>query len=664
MSQSKLSKLLKDEGLGSSETEISNLVRGVAAAPDGFGRDAWLTLLDPPPSPKLRSELETLKKTFELGFEITVDSLLKISQIRDALRELNLDGIMVPRTDEYQGEYVSARAQRVAWLTGFTGSAGTAIVLKEKALIFVDGRYTLQAREQVDQTLFEIVELAKISVNDWIQQNLSPNTRLGYDPQLHTRSAVQSLAKACSQSNSSIVPIMPHPIDSAWLDQPPPPLSPVMPHNLEFSGQSLKEKCAQCGSQISMAGADAAVLTLTDSICWLLNIRGADVEFTPVSLGFAILHKDSSAELFIDKRKLTGEARRHLGNSVTIREPDQFFRALQELGTSGKKIQVDPLTTSEWVFQSLGNDNCIVEMGDPCIVTKAVKNSVELDGARAAHLRDGVAVTTFLHWMSQNAEHGNISEIDAATRLEDFRSIGENFRGLSFPTISGTGPNGAIVHYRVDLDSNRVLSPEDLYLVDSGAQYLDGTTDVTRTIAVGKPTDEMRDRFTRVLKGHIAIATTRFPVGTNGGQLDSLARLSLWEVGLDFQHGTGHGVGSFLSVHEGPQRISKAQGGALLRPGMIVSNEPGYYKSGSYGIRIENLLTVVSTIPQEGMAGSFLEFETLTLAPIDQTLIVKNMLDDGEKQWVNIYHALVYQKLARLLEPEVRDWLKKVTLPI
>ena len=303
-------------------------------------------------------------------------------------------------------------------------------------------------------------------------------------------------------------------------------------------------------------------------------------------------------------------------------------------------------------------------MGDPCIVAKAVKNSVELDGTRAAHLRDGVAVTTFLHWMSQNAEHGNISEIDAATRLEDFRSIGENFRGLSFPTISGTGPNGAIVHYRVDPDSNRVLSPEDLYLVDSGAQYLDGTTDVTRTIAVGKPTDEMRDRFTRVLKGHIAIATARFPVGTNGGQLDSLARLSLWEIGLDFQHGTGHGVGSFLSVHEGPQRISKAQGGALLRPGMIVSNEPGYYKSGSYGIRIENLLTVVSTIPQEGMAGSFLEFETLTLAPIDQTLIVKNMLDDGEKQWVNIYHALVYQKLARLLEPEVRDWLKKVTLPI
>ena len=588
----------------------------------------------------------------------------KLNQLRASLSKSNIDGIIVPRTDEHQSEYISAYAQRVAWLTGFTGSAGTVIVLKENALIFVDGRYTLQAKEQVDETQYEVLELSKISVNQWLAENLPANTRLGYDPQLHTRAAVKTLAKTCTTSSSTIVPVTPHPIDPLWSDRPQQPLSPVVPHEIKFSGQSLRDKCTACAETISAAGADALILTQTDSICWLFNIRGTDVEFTPVSLAFAILHKDSSAELFVDSRKLTAETRTHFGNIVTLREPNEFAITLKELGLSDKRVHIDPSSASEWIFQSLGNDGCLVEKPDPCVLAKATKNSVELRGTKAAHLRDGVAMTKFLHWFSESAEKGKTTEIDAANALEEFRCSGEHFRGLSFPTISGAGPNGAVVHYRVNSESNRTLGLGELYLVDSGAQYLDGTTDVTRTVAVGTPTAEMRDRFTRVLKGHIAIATARFPLGTNGGQLDSLARISLWEAGLDFQHGTGHGVGSFLSVHEGPQRISKAHGTAPLEVGMIISNEPGYYKTDSYGIRIENLVMVVNADHQEGMEGTFLEFENLTLAPIDRRLIDGDMLDHSEKQWLNNYHAQTYKQLSPLLQPEAQGWLREATQPI
>ena len=664
MSQSRLVQLLKRSGIEQDEKEILDLVRGAAAAPIGFDKKAWLKMLGTELKPELEQQLEKLWLSFQNFSPSIAQASSKLSRTRDALVKKGFDGILVPRTDEHQSEYVSAYAQRLKWLTGFTGSAGTALLLKEKALIFVDGRYTLQAKEEVDENLFEVIQLAKISLNQWIQENLPLKTRLAYDAKLHTLSAVRSLTLACQATESSLAPITPNPIDGIWQDQPPPPLSPIVPHALQFTGQSLQEKCRQCATYIASRGADAAILTLTDSICWLFNIRGADVEFTPVSLAYAILHKDSSAELFIDVRKISSETREHLGNTVTIKKYSEFQSSLEQLSATGRKIQVDPQTSSDWVFRSIGDGGSIIEHEDPCILAKAIKNKVELTGTRAAHLRDGVALTKFLHWMSQHASKGTITEVDAATMLEDYRSCGENFRGLSFPTITGTGPNGAIVHYRADSESNRTIESGDLYLVDSGAQYLDGTTDVTRTIAVGKPTEEMRDRYTRVLKGHIAIATARFPVGTDGGQLDALARLSLWEAGLDFQHGTGHGVGSFLSVHEGPQRISKTFGGRPLQPGMIISNEPGYYKTDCYGIRIENLVIVVEATLDENSQGRFLEFETLTLAPIDRTLIAESMLDTREKKWLNDYHSRVYKTLAHYLDKNTLCWLKGVTSQI
>ncbi len=664
MSQSKLAQLLKQSGIKQDETEVIELVRGAAAAPVGFDGRAWLNMLGTRLMPELEQALEELRLNFHEALKSSTESTSKLSKVRDYLAKEGLGGILVPRTDEHQSEYVSAYAQRLSWLTGFTGSAGTALVMKEKALIFVDGRYTLQAREEVNEKLFEVVELAKISVNGWIQENFPPKSQLAYDPQLHTLSAVRSLSISCQSRKSFLAPVNPNPIDCIWQDQPSPPLSPLTPHTLQFSGQSLQEKCRQCAAHIYAAGADAAILTLADSICWLFNVRGADVEYTPVSLAYAILYKDSSAEVFIDTRKLTNKVREHLGNTVTIKPHSAFQSSLQQLSATGKKIQVDPQTASDWIFQSLGEDAHIVEHEDPCILAKAIKNTVELSGTRAAHLRDGVALTKFLYWMHKNAIKGTVTELDAATLLEEFRSHGENFRGLSFPTITGTGPNGAVVHYRADPTSNRTIEPGDLYLVDSGAQYLDGTTDVTRTIAVGTPTEEMRDRFTRVLKGHIAIATARFPSGTSGGQLDALARLSLWEAGIDFQHGTGHGVGSFLSVHEGPQRISKSLASSALKSGMIISNEPGYYKTDCYGIRIENLLVVAEATIAGDLKEEFLEFDTLTLAPIDRTLIVENMLNTREKKWLNDYHGSVHAQLARYLDSDICHWLEDVTSPI
>ena len=664
MSKSKLAHLLEQSGIAQDENEIINLVRGAAAAPAGFDERAWLNMLGVQLNSDLEQELEELRLSLLKPQKSSTEPQYNLSELRDYLRKENLDGFLIPRTDEYQSEYVSAYAERLRWLTGFTGSAGTALIMKDKALVFVDGRYTLQASEEVDESLFEVVELAKVSVKEWIQKNFPSNGRLAYDPQLHSLSAVRGLSIACKSRKSSLAPTSPNPIDSIWQDQPPPPLSPLIPHALQFSGQNLQEKCRQCAARITAAGADVAILTLTDSICWLFNIRGADVEFTPVSLAYAILHKDSSAELFVDNRKLTNEARKHLGSTVTIRQHSEFPASLQQLSAAGKRIQVDPHTASDWIFQSLGGDAQIVEQEDPCILAKAIKNNVELTGTKDAHLRDGIALTKFLHWMHKNAGQGRVTEIDAANILERFRSCGQNFRGLSFPTITGTGPNGAIVHYRANTKSNRTIKPGDLYLVDSGAQYLDGTTDVTRTITVGKPSGEMRDRFTRVLKGHIAIATARFPSGTSGGQLDALARRSLWEAGIDFQHGTGHGVGSFLSVHEGPQRISKSLASVALRPGMIISNEPGYYKTDCYGIRIENLLVVIEATIDGGLKQGFLEFDTLTLAPIDRTLIVKSMLNTREKEWLNEYHGRVHAQLARYLESDICHWLKDVTSPI
>jgi Xaa-Pro aminopeptidase len=526
-----------------------------------------------------------------------VDFAARLADLRAALDKRGLGGFVVPRADEHQGEYVAPLSERLAWLTGFTGSAGLAVVLRDKAAIFTDGRYTLQLRDEVDTGLFAPLHLTDTPPGEWIGDNLKPGDRLGFDPWLHTPDGVAKLRQGAEKAGGELVACPDNPLDAVWADRPGPPLAPVSVHDLRFAGKTSADKRAELAGELTKDGVQAAVLTAPDSVNWLLNLRGGDLAFTPVALCFAVLHAQARVELFLDRRKLSSEIEAHLGADVTVRERDEFAPALDALGRAGARVRADPATTAAFVFDRLEAAGAKVVRGpDPCALAKACKNEVELRGAFAAHLRDATALARFLAWLAREAPAGEVTEIAAAERLESLRRQTAMFQGPSFATISGAGPNGAIVHYRASEATDRRLAPGDLYLVDSGAQYVDGTTDVTRTVFVGggaAPSDEQRDRFTRVLKGHIAIATARFPKGTSGVHLDALARTALWEAGLDYDHGTGHGVGSFLGVHEGPQRIAKRESAAALRPGMIVSNEPGYYKAGAFGIRIENLVTVV-----------------------------------------------------------------------
>jgi Xaa-Pro aminopeptidase len=545
--------------------------------------------------------------------------------------ELNnhgFDGFIVPHADEFQGEYIPASAQRLAWLTGFTGSAGLAIVHPDESAIFVDGRYTLAVRDQVDT--FKPYDYSEL--NQWLKKPRS--VKLAYDPWLHT------LNDLALFKDVELVPCETNPIDTIWLDQPEPPLAPVVPYPSDTKREQV----------ILDDGIDAVMLTAPDSIAWLLNIRGGDVPRAPLPLCFAILYANKHVDLFIDQRKISHEI-----ENVTIYEFTDLATILDNLNQS--TVLIDPKQTPIWIVKRL---NKIVKGDDPCALPKACKNSIEIAGTRAAHLRDGSALTRFLCWLKPG-----VDEIQAAERLEQFRAETGLLHDLSFDTISGYGANGAIVHYQVTPETNKVLETGNLYLVDSGGQYLDGTTDVTRTIAIGRPTAEHKDRFTRVLKGHISIATCRFPEGTTGTQLDILARHALWQVGLDYQHGTGHGVGIFLSVHEGPQSISKRINKVALKPGMIISNEPGYYKAGAYGIRIENLVLVTEASEIEGGEQPMMGFETLTLAPIDRNLIEVKLLNEKEIAWINNYHARVYEKIAPTLKDEQeRQWLTEATATI
>jgi Xaa-Pro aminopeptidase len=586
----------------------------------------------------------------------------RLSRLRAELVRRGVGGFLVPRTDEYQGEYVPASAQRLAWLTGFTGSAGLAIALKDKAAIFVDGRYTLQAVAEVDGRLFEHHHISDQPAGPWIEANLKPGESLGYDPRLHTLGEVARYRAAAEKAGGGLVALDSNAVDTVWTDRPPPPTAPVVPHDIRFAGEAAAGKRARIAAGLAERGADAAVLTAPDSIAWLLNIRGGDVPHTPLPLSFAVLHRDESVDLFIDRRKLTPELPAHLGNAVRIADPDGFGAFLEKLAADEKRVLSDPALSAAWVFDRLGE--AAIRAADPCQLPKACKNAVELAGTREAHRRDGAALTSFLGWLAREAGSGKLREIDVSDRLEAFRRPGANFRDLSFPTISGAGPNGAIVHYHASKATERVLEPGSLYLVDSGAQYLDGTTDVTRTVAIGQPSAEMKDRFTRVLKGHIALATCLFPKGTSGSQLDALARAALWQAGLDYDHGTGHGVGSYLGVHEGPQRISKLPNSQALMPGMIVSNEPGYYKTGAYGIRIENLV-VVEKRDGLGEAGrEIYGFETITLAPIDREAIEPSLLAPREIAWLDDYHARVRATLTPLVDGTTAAWLAQVTRPL
>ena len=587
----------------------------------------------------------------------------RLTALRDALARLALDGFVIPRADEHNGEYIAPYAERLSWLTGFNGSAGIAVVLTTDAALFVDGRYTLQARDQMDTSLYEIRHVPDEPPSDWIQEHLSEGSRLGFDPRLHTEYSLGRLRTACERVGAVFVPCEANPIDSIWADQPHAPLGPLSAHDIAFTGETSDDKRARLAADLSEKGTSSAILTAPDSIAWLLNVRGHDVPNTPIPLCYALLRDTGHVDLFVDKKKIDETVRDHLGNGVSVRSPEELPKALGDL--SGHRVLADPHSASAWIFQLLDAANANVVRGtDPCQLPKACKNSVELDGTRAAHRRDGAALTKFLAWFASNATSGTLDELAAAAELRAFRDGNELFQGLSFETISGAGPNGAIVHYRVTEKTNRKIERGTLYLVDSGAQYSDGTTDVTRTIAVGEPTAEMRDRFTRVLKGHIAVATLRFPEGTTGSQMDILARRPLWHAGLDYDHGTGHGVGSYLGVHEGPQRISKIGNSVALKPGMIVSNEPGYYKTGEYGIRIENLVAVTESELPAGGEKPLLGFETLTRAPIDRNLVDIASLDDAEIGWLDAYHVTVCDELTPLVDVGTAEWLRDVTRPI
>ncbi|MEQ1576059.1 MAG: aminopeptidase P family protein [Hyphomicrobium sp.] len=587
----------------------------------------------------------------------------RVKRLRVLLLERGLKGFLVPRADEHQGEYVPPSAERLKWLTGFSGSAGLAVVTSKHAAVFTDGRYTAQVRSEVDGTLFDFPGLARTQLTGWLTTNCQSGDVIGFDPWLHTAGEIGRLTQALKLHGIKLKPVKNNLADRIWgTGRPAPPRNPILPHPIEFSGRSAADKISAIAKELKTAGQDALVLTLPDSICWLFNIRGSDVAHNPVVLAFAIVPAQGKPELFVIPEKNSKEARAHLDGVVKLSKPEKMAEKLKALKKSGKRVRIDPETAAWWFTHTLGPKSA-VRGPDPCIALKAIKNNIEIEGARAAHVRDGAAMCTFLAWLDSAAGDGTVDEISAVRKLEEARIATGALKEISFDTISGSGPNGAIVHYRVSQQTNRQLQQGELFLLDSGAQYADGTTDITRTIAIGQPSPEMRERFTLVLKGHIAIATARFPKGTRGIDLDPFARKALWDMGLDYDHGTGHGVGSYLSVHEGPQSISRA-GMAVLEPGMICSNEPGYYKAGTYGIRIENLVLVSEAeIPPRGERPA-MSFETLTLVPIDRRLIDISLLDRNELTWLNAYHARVRATIGPLVDPSAREWLTASTGPL
>jgi Xaa-Pro aminopeptidase len=592
----------------------------------------------------------------EAGVALTA----RLAALREELARRKLAGFVVPRADQQQNEYVPPSEERLAWLTGFTGSAGFAVVLAQEAALFVDGRYTLQAAKQVDAKAWVVESLIDPPPESWVSTHLKAGDRLGFDPWLHTFAAAERLSAACAKAGAELVAVDSNPIDAIWQDRPQPPLAPVAVHGLQHAGVTEAEKLAQIRGEIGKLGVDALVLSDSHAVAWTFNIRGADVAHTPLPLSYALVPKDGRPTIFIDHRKLSNLTRDHLEQSADVREPDAMAPTLMALAKGGGSIALDSATAADALSRLIASaGGKPVRGSDPIALLKAVKNATEIKGTQTAHRRDALALARFLAWVDREAPSGKLTEIDAVEALETFRRDTGALKDVSFPTISGTGPNGAIVHYRVTRKSNRRIAPGDLLLIDSGAQYEDGTTDVTRTMAVGEPTAEMRDRFTRVLRGHIAIARAVFPDGTTGAQLDTLARQYLWAAGVDFEHGTGHGVGSYLSVHEGPARISKL-GTTPLKRGMILSNEPGYYKTDGFGIRIENLELVVEA-SIEGAEKPMNAFETLTLAPIDRRLIDAAMLSKDELNWLNAYHARVRSEVGPALDEATRAWLDQAT---
>ncbi|RLQ88171.1 aminopeptidase P family protein [Notoacmeibacter ruber] len=591
----------------------------------------------------------------------------RVAALRKLMRQKELDAVLIPHADEHQSEYLPERAERLAYVTGFTGSAGAAIILADEAILFVDGRYTVQAGNQVDPQLFRIESLVSDPPARWLKQQRAP-LRLGIDPWLHTIGETKALDNALHARNGELVLLEDNPVDVIWSDQPPPPLGQTRIQRQEQAGKLASEKLEELQASIKEAGFDATVLTDPASVAWALNIRGSDVTHNPLTLAYMILLADGEPVLFVDRRKLDRETHAYLRQMVTLNEPDEFAGALSALGKEGMRIGLDPALASRGIGDAItGAGGSVDPFEDPARLRRAIKNAVEMEGARRAHRRDGAAMATFLHWLSDQAP-GSVTEIQAVEKLEKCRiemaeADGVALEDISFDTISGAGPNGAIIHYRVTEQTNRTFGEDELYLVDSGGQYIDGTTDITRTVAIGTPTGEMRRHATTVLRGMIALSRARFPEKSWGSELDPIARAPLWSAGMDYAHGTGHGVGSFLAVHEGPQRIART-GKVPLKAGMIVSNEPGFYRAGTYGIRMENLLLIEPASEIAGGDTPMHSFETLTLCPFDRAVLDKNLMSPDEVAWLDAYHARVMEEIAPLVTPEVRAWLERACAPL
>jgi Xaa-Pro aminopeptidase len=583
-------------------------------------------------------------------------SSARLAALRAELKRDDLDGFIVPRADEHQNEYVPKCAERLAWLTGFTGSAGLAIVLGEEAAIFIDGRYTLQARDEVDSALFATVDITRTAPSSWLIEQVKEGQRIGYDPWIHTPGQIDGFREKLAAKGAELVALDTNPIDRIWHDRPEAPRGAISLQPERLAGESAADKLARIRG--ALGATDALLVSDPHAIAWIFNVRGSDVPHTPLLLAYALLPREDRPRLYVDGAKLSDAVREQLSELAEIAEPTRLVEDLRT-GMAGRRVRFDATTAPAKLVDIVREGGGVPEVGaDPIALMKARKNARELAGMRAAHLRDGVALVHFLAWFEREALGGKLTEIDAAAALEAFRRQSGKLRDISFPTISATGAHAASPHYRVTRATNARIG-RGLFLIDSGGQYQDGTTDVTRTIAVGRPTSEMRDRFTRVLKGHIAISRLVFPVGTSGAQIDAFARQYLWAAGLDFEHGTGHGVGAYLSVHEGPQRISKL-GHVPLEPGMILSNEPGYYKAGEYGIRIENLLAVA---PRQikGAEREMLGFDVLTLAPIDLSPVQPSLMTLDETRWLDGYHKQVRAALSPHLPADLRRWLAKAT---
>jgi Xaa-Pro aminopeptidase len=605
---------------------------------------------------------------FEARFQTFDDSsereqsATRVAELRTELKGRGLDGYVVPRSDRQQNEYLPASEERLAWLTGFTGSAGTAVVLGDRAALFVDGRYTVQASTQVDSNIFSLEHMVEHPPEQWLEQNLKAGAKLGYDPWLHTSEQAEKLKKACAAVGAELVAVDSNPIDGLWRDRPAPPSGAVSLRELKLAGETAPDKLKRILAELKKLRADALLVSDPQNVAWAFNIRGTDVTHTPLALAFALIPREGQPSLYVDATKLNNNVHHALEEFADVRAPDDLARDLGKL--KDKTVRLDQASAADAFTRLLAGYGSKAQRGaDPIALLKATKNHAEIVGSRAAHKRDGAAVSHFLAWFDKEAPSGKLTEIDAVEALETFRRETGELKDISFPTIAGAGPNGAIVHYRVTRKSNRRIGKNELFLIDSGAQYEDGTTDITRTVVVGEPSEQMRDRFTRVLKGHIAIATAVFPENTSGAQLDPLARTALWQAGLDFDHGTGHGVGSYLSVHEGPARISKL-GTVALRRGMILSNEPGYYKTAAYGIRIENLVLVIAAPEPVGAEKPLNAFETLTLAPIDRRLVDIQMLTSKERAWLDSYHKRVHEVLGPLVNGPTRKWLEQATKPL